>query len=774
LRNATTTALLLLLTFASIGCAVGGHEVLDPDGPGGRADDPSDRSADLGQVRSFHDDPRFVLRHRLDVAGTRDHRVTLTEQPFSHRSQKWHVFPFTSYGAARFEVELSVDDPRMHERSEVWVYGPRRSDGTWGDARRAPTAGGRATISVESTEYANWAVVVGPRRIDGFLPRYPGHKAIFQPQDEDADEVEGYIVVESPDRVFLELEDGRRERIHEPLTARDAGGEIDPMAEIWTEAENGELTAYFPNEWARTSWYVEANGDGETLQLGLLNEEYEGHFQILRQRDGGDSTFDEYTVIASYGPNGAPSDDPVILDVVQRNDGDEELDVIDDPNCDRRTRQHCRMPVYISREDGTHPPAPDHLLFSFKNTFIDFDETSTYGIAIACSGTCAPPPAARTRSGITPVALERPLRHPLYLAHGFNSNGDVFTPLVEMLRADPRWDGWVRAASVPGFEPLEQRTEQLRRNLAAYLRDLEASGVMPAPGDSYLRLNVIAHSMGGLDTRYLVGHERYNGSECHTRRECTAADGTPEACCAADASGRAIPWSSRIAALTTMSTPHCGSSFASWGLRRLDGRLLGWAFEKAMKKIFGLAPDTDGARLRATLRSLSQEFCSEVMTPDFPAPDPDRIYDWACMTGQERCEGPGRSIAAGSIAAGDAPRADPDRPGRFLLPAPGDRPTVFAWTSQSCITGSCGDTITPSLMFSFAVVHAEEGANDGLVAIDSGRFGIFMGLRNNDHFGWTTLEGRTPGFLGRLFGAKPEPASRWYEYWLDELRLAGY
>ena len=55
------------------------------------------------------------------------------------------------------------------------------------------------------------------------------------------------------------------------------------------------------------------------------------------------------------------------------------------------------------------------------------------------------------------------------------------------------------------------------------------------------KVNIIAHSMGGLDARHMMFNDRNNG-KIHER----------------------------VASLTTISTPHWGSPFADWGLKNLS------------------------------------------------------------------------------------------------------------------------------------------------------------------------------------------------------------
>ena len=73
------------------------------------------------------------------------------------------------------------------------------------------------------------------------------------------------------------------------------------------------------------------------------------------------------------------------------------------------------------------------------------------------------------------------------------------------------------------------RAEDLRINIEAVLRKEKAK-----------KVNIIAHSMGGLDSRHML----FNGRKSNRIHE-------------------------RIASLTTISTPHAGTTFADWGTDHL-------------------------------------------------------------------------------------------------------------------------------------------------------------------------------------------------------------
>jgi triacylglycerol lipase len=76
---------------------------------------------------------------------------------------------------------------------------------------------------------------------------------------------------------------------------------------------------------------------------------------------------------------------------------------------------------------------------------------------------------------------------------------------------------------------VDKRADELRKNLLNILKETRAE-----------KVNIIAHSMGGLDARHMMFNDRNDG-EIHQR----------------------------VASLTTISTPHEGSPFADWGVDNL-------------------------------------------------------------------------------------------------------------------------------------------------------------------------------------------------------------
>jgi triacylglycerol lipase len=127
------------------------------------------------------------------------------------------------------------------------------------------------------------------------------------------------------------------------------------------------------------------------------------------------------------------------------------------------------------------------------------------------------------------VLMESPTRAPIVLVHGLLGFDRVKVGPFTLCRYFPGIEDALVAAGyrvgVPNLAKtrgVAHRAEQLRR----YILDT-------FPGE---RVHIVAHSMGGLDARYMIWH-----LEMH-------------------------PW---VHTLTTIGTPHRGTAFADWGQRRL-------------------------------------------------------------------------------------------------------------------------------------------------------------------------------------------------------------
>jgi len=133
--------------------------------------------------------------------------------------------------------------------------------------------------------------------------------------------------------------------------------------------------------------------------------------------------------------------------------------------------------------------------------------------------------------------------HPIILAHGIarfdvgwnnlfqlDNQDDPFLDLFHYfrgIRTMLRKHGFsVYHSSVPWADRVDIRAEQLRKNILNVLEQFDIE-----------KVNIIAHSMGGLDVRHMLFNDRNKG-KIHKR----------------------------IASLTTIGTPHLGTSFADVGI----------------------------------------------------------------------------------------------------------------------------------------------------------------------------------------------------------------
>jgi triacylglycerol lipase len=144
------------------------------------------------------------------------------------------------------------------------------------------------------------------------------------------------------------------------------------------------------------------------------------------------------------------------------------------------------------------------------------------------TATDSPSPAART----LPFAATR---HPVVLVHGLlgftrRTIGRLFAFAYFQGVEDALREAGVEVTSValPATGSVHDRAKALKRAV-------EATG---AP-----RVNLIAHSMGGLDARWWIG--RLGGH-------------------------------ARVASLVTVATPHRGTAVADWGEQRVGRALAGW------------------------------------------------------------------------------------------------------------------------------------------------------------------------------------------------------
>lgn len=117
----------------------------------------------------------------------------------------------------------------------------------------------------------------------------------------------------------------------------------------------------------------------------------------------------------------------------------------------------------------------------------------------------------------------------LNVTFGLDNQDDDRLHYFKSIRSTLIEDGFTVFHSRVGWAAgVETRADQLREQLHKYTNGFE----------DYAKVHIIAHSMGGLDTRHMIYKHRMQD---------------------------------RVASLTTISTPHHGSSFADWGVARAGG-----------------------------------------------------------------------------------------------------------------------------------------------------------------------------------------------------------
>lgn len=182
------------------------------------------------------------------------------------------------------------------------------------------------------------------------------------------------------------------------------------------------------------------------------------------------------------------------------------------------------------------------------------------------------------------------LRYPLVLLHGFGLYGALGREgMLHDEAIHLRTHGvWAYAPNVSPYHTVPGRAEQWEQRLTYILQETGAA-----------KLNLVAHSMGGLDARFLI-----------SRRG----------------------WHEHVATLTTVSTPHHGAAAADYlmeqpeRVRRLIAGTFDWLGAQALD-------DATADFLRAVRELRRPHVCDEFnpATPDHPAV---RYWSYAGRAGE--------------------------------------------------------------------------------------------------------------------------------------------
>ncbi|KAI9204983.1 Alpha/Beta hydrolase protein [Polychytrium aggregatum] len=231
------------------------------------------------------------------------------------------------------------------------------------------------------------------------------------------------------------------------------------------------------------------------------------------------------------------------------------------------------------------------------------------------------------------------------------------------------------------------------------------------------RVNLIAHSMGGLDCRYLITH---------------------------------LPSTQySVESLTTIATPHRGSAFMDWcrdsfGVGAHDPIPPDCAVSEAL---FGVKLPGDVSSSYTSPDAL----CQDTLQPNHSLVDAKLVVSATTHPVIKYIMSPLDAPAFGNLTR--------DYCRIFNLATP-DRDSV-RYFSYAAVTNV--SKLAP-LYFSHQILNKMEGVNDGLVSLDSAKWGEFMGAVDCDH--WELIPPKIRG-LSSSFGIKRGTAFNSIEFYLQ-------
>lgn len=267
---------------------------------------------------------------------------------------------------------------------------------------------------------------------------------------------------------------------------------------------------------------------------------------------------------------------------------------------------------------------------------------------------------------IGPEPAGSPTRYPIILHHGFaaSATANGFTGVDEPLRADGHE---VYVAEAPPFQPADVRA----RYLGDYVDQALANGAE--------KVNIIAHSMGGLDARALVS---------------------------------TLGYGDRVASITTISSPHRGTAIADVILETFGSDTGQTDTLEALARAFGvhISEVAESSDMRAALTDMT-EAGADVFNAAHA--DDDRVH-YMSVAGVSNVAGIKNPNDLEACAHAGFTKSD----GSKAYPLGGRADVMDALLKPIAKHVAHGFAFTP---------------NDGVVSVESAMWGEFLGCVPADH-----------------------------------------
>lgn len=181
-------------------------------------------------------------------------------------------------------------------------------------------------------------------------------------------------------------------------------------------------------------------------------------------------------------------------------------------------------------------------------------------------------------------------KHPIFLCHGFGAIGSLVkpSPLHDPCMLMREHGMTAIAPNVVPYASIETRASNWVRLIKEF-----------CDAYNYDKLNVVAHSMGGLDMRYAIAH---------------------------------LDISEKIESLTTVATPHHGTYLADLVLKTPE--ILAGPISEIVDWFGNNVYPSERSNAIGSVEQLTLEYIQDCFNPNTPDPDGIPIYSYAAAVGR--------------------------------------------------------------------------------------------------------------------------------------------